>query len=282
MPKVTSLELISEARQKGHAVGAFNVYNLESVQAVAQGVKETSAGVIFQITKSAADYAGLKNIYDIVMNNISTYNIPAAIHLDHGPSLEMVDECLETGFSSVMFDGSSLPFKENIEKSKASVELAHAHNATCEAELGMLVGIEDDISVDEKDSIYTNPDEALEFVESTKIDLLAVAIGNAHGFYKGEPHIDFERLEEIRKKVDIELVLHGASGIPDESIQRAISLGIGKINIDTEFRHATMRGIEDYLKEDVGTSAARKALAAGRERMKMKVIEKINLFRPSN
>ncbi|MBU1023494.1 class II fructose-bisphosphate aldolase [bacterium] len=282
MPKVTSLELISEARLKGHAVGAFNVYNLESVQAVAQGVKEANSGVIFQITKSAVDYAGLKNIYDIVMNNIDIYNIPAAIHLDHGPSLEMVDECLEIGFSSVMFDGSSLPFKENIEKSRASVEKAHAHKATCEAELGRLVGTEDEISVDEKNAIYTNPDEALEFVESTGIDLLAVAIGNAHGFYKGEPHIDFERLGEIRKKVDVHLVLHGASGIPDESIQKAIKSGIGKINIDTEFRYATMRGIEDYLSEDAGTSAARNALAAGRERMKQKVIEKINLFRPSN
>lgn len=280
MPKVTSLELVQEARSKGHATGAFNVYNLESIQAVSEGARDTNVGVIFQLTKSAADYGGLKNIYDLIMNCIDIYNIRAAIHLDHGPTIDMVDECLEIGFSSVMYDGSSLPFDENVEKSTICALKAHMANATSEAELGRLVGVEDDVSVDEREAYYTDPQDALKFVEATNIDLLAIAIGNAHGFYKGEPHIDFDRLAEIRDIVNTEIVLHGASGIPDDSIQRAISLGIGKINIDTEFRYALMRGVEDYLKENPDTSQARQALADGRERMKQKVIEKINLFRP--
>lgn len=280
MAKITSLDLIQEARSHGHATGAFNVYNLESIQAVSEGSKETGVGVIFQITKSASEYAGLKNVYDLIMNCIDIYDIKAAIHLDHGPSIEMVDECLEIGFSSIMYDGSGLPFEENVEKSRICAEKAKAFGATSEAELGRLVGVEDDVSVDEKEACYTNPDDAVKFVESTKVDLLAIAIGNAHGFYKGEPHIDFDRLSEIRKMVDVEIVLHGASGIPNDSIQKAISLGIGKINIDTEFRYALMRGVEDYLKSDPDTANARKALADGRERMKQKVIEKINLFRP--
>ncbi|MCD6217169.1 class II fructose-bisphosphate aldolase [bacterium] len=280
MPKVTSLELIQEARSKGHATGAFNVYNLESIQAVSEGAKDTNVGVIFQLTKSAAEYGGLKNIYDLIMNCIDIYGIRAAIHLDHGPTIDMVDECLEIGFSSVMYDGSALPFDENVEKSTICAQKAHAVNATSEAELGKLVGVEDDVSVDEKEAYYTDPKDALKFVEATKIDLLAVAIGNAHGFYKGEPHIDFDRLAEIRDIVDTAIVLHGASGIPDDAIQKAISLGIGKINIDTEFRYALMRGVEDYLKANPDTAQARKALSDGRERMKQKVIEKINLFRP--
>jgi fructose-bisphosphate aldolase class II len=280
MPKVTSLELIQEARSKGHATGAFNVYNLESIQAVSEGAKDTNVGVIFQLTKSAAEYGGLKNIYDLIMNCIDIYGIRAAIHLDHGPTIDMVDECLEIGFSSVMYDGSALSFDENVEKSTICAQKALAANATSEAELGRLVGVEDDVSVDEKEACYTDPKDALKFVEATKIDLLAIAIGNAHGFYKGEPHIDFDRLAEIRDIVDTAIVLHGASGIPDDSIQKAISLGIGKINIDTEFRYALMRGVEDYLKANPDTAQARKALADGRERMKQKVIEKINLFRP--
>lgn len=279
MPRITSLELVKKARKSGHAVGAFNVYNLESIQAVSDGMRETKAGVIFQVTKSAMDYGGLKNIYDIVMNHIEMYNLDAAVHLDHGPTLEMVDNCLNIGFSSVMFDGSSMPYNENVDNTKEACKRAHSMDASCEGELGRLVGVEDEISVDEKDAIYTNPDEASRFTGDTGIDLLAVAIGNAHGFYKGEPHIDFDRLELIRKKVDIPLVLHGASGIPDNSIRKAIGIGIGKINIDTEFRYALMRGIEEYLENHPDTEKARDALAMGRKKMKEKVVEKIKLFK---
>lgn len=278
MPKVSSLELINEARAQHRAVGAFNVYNLESVDAVSEASKETGYGVIFQVTSSAAKYGGLKNIYDLIMNHIDLCGIRAAIHLDHGPSLEMVDECLSLGFSSVMFDGSSLPYSENVKKTSEAVRKAHKFNATCEGELGRLEGSEDDVSVDKKDAFYTNPLEAERFVIETGVDILAVSIGNAHGFYKGEPHIDFERLAEIKKHVNVPLVLHGASGIPDESISKAIKLGICKINIDTELRHAFMRGIGNFLKEHPDTAAAREALSQGREFMKQKVIEKILLF----
>jgi fructose-bisphosphate aldolase class II len=281
MPKVTSLELIKEARKNNNAVGAFNVYNLESIQAVSEGIKQANATVIFQITVSAIKYGGLKNIYDIVMNSIEDYQITAAVHLDHGPSLKVVDECLDIGFSSIMLDGSGLPFEENIKLTNTARERSHNCGATCEGELGRLVGIEGEINVSKSDEIYTHPDEAARFVSETGIDLLAVAIGNAHGFYKGEPHIDFDRLALIRKAVNTELVLHGASGIPDKSIQRAISLGIGKINIDTEFRYATMQGIAGFLKNDPDTAKAREALAVGRQMMKEKVIEKANLFRPN-
>ena len=280
MPKVTSLELINEARKLNRAVGAFNVYNLESVKAVSEASRETGMGVIFQITSSAAKYGGLKNIYDLAMNQIELTGIRAAVHLDHGPSLEMVHECLEMGFSSVMFDGSSLPYDSNVESTAKAAKQAHESGATCEGELGRLEGSEGEISVSAKDKIYTNPDEAARFVDETHVDLFAVAIGNAHGFYKGEPHIDFERLNKIRQKVSVPLVLHGASGIPDESIRKAITLGISKINIDTELRFAFMQGIEKYLNANPGTAAAREALMDGRELMKKKTIEKIKLFNP--
>jgi fructose-bisphosphate aldolase class II len=278
MPKVTSLELISEARKSNRAVGAFNVYNLESIDAVSEASRETGSGIIFQVTSSAARYGGLKNIYDLIMNHIDLTGIRAAVHLDHGPSLEMVDECLKMGFSSVMFDGSSLPYNDNVQGTKEAVKHARSRNATCEGELGRLEGSEDDISVEKKNALYTNPDEAVRFINETGIDILAVAIGNAHGFYKGEPHIDFERLAEIKERVDVPLVLHGASGIPDDSIQKAIKLGIVKINIDTELRYAFMHGTESYLSAHPGTASAREALAQGRELMKKKAIEKILLF----
>jgi fructose-bisphosphate aldolase, class II len=280
MPKVTSLELINEARKNNHAVGAFNVYNIESIKSVTEASKETGIGVIIQITSSAAKYGGLKNIYDICMNQIDTTGIKAAIHLDHGPSLDMVHECLDLGFSSVMFDGSALPFSENAEKTAIAVAAAHKSGATCEGELGRLQGQEDEISVSEQDKIYTHPDEAARFVNDTHVDIFAVSIGNAHGFYKGEPHIDFERLAQIKEKVSVPLVLHGASGIPDDTIRKAITLGICKINIDTELRFAFMQGMEKYISENPGSAAARDALMVGRDYMKSKVIEKIKLFNP--
>jgi len=278
MPKVTSLELINEARKHNRAVGAFNVYNLESIDAVSEASKETGFGVIFQVTSSAAKYGGLKNIFDLIVNHIDLTGIRAAIHLDHGPSLEMVNDCLKLGFTSVMFDGSSLSYKDNVEKTADAVKRAHSLQVTCEGEIGRLEGSEDNISVEKKDAFYTKPDEAIRFVNETGIDILAVSIGNAHGFYKGEPHIDFQRLAEIQKQVNAPLVLHGASGIPDDSIRKAIKLGISKINIDTELRYAFMQGIGNYLHQHPDTAAAREALSEGRELMRKKTMEKILLF----
>ncbi len=234
--------------------------------------------MILQASQGAIKYAGLDYIAAIVKIASEKVKVPVALHLDHGTSFEQAVQCIRAGFSAVMFDGSKHSFEDNIANTVAVVRVAKPAGVSVEAELGKIGGTEDDVSVSDKDAMMTVPEEAQEFVERTGIDALAVAIGTAHGPYKGEPRLDFARLQKIRDQVDVPLVLHGASGVPEDAIQKAISIGICKINIDTDLRQAFTAAIKQVLAEKPGEFDPRKLLGPGREALKQVAKQKIQLF----
>jgi fructose-bisphosphate aldolase class II len=278
MPFVTLREVLQNAQQEGYAVGAFNANNMEIVKAIMEAAVEERSPVILQASQGALRYAGLNYITAMVRAAAEEADVPVVLHLDHGTSFEQTMLCLRYGFSSVMFDGSRYPLEENIARTAKVAEVAHAMGATVEGELGKIGGTEDDISVDEREAFFTDPAEAEQFVREAGIDALAVAIGTAHGPYKGEPVLDFERLAAIKKVVPVPLVLHGASGVPAESIRKAIELGVCKINIDTELRQAFVRGVQRVIREHPDEIDPRKILGPAKEAMKAVVKEKMRLF----
>ena len=219
---VTNKDLMVPARKNGYAIGAFNVQNLESMSAVAEASAEEKSPVIMQITPSVIKYAGLAYISNLVKTAAQIAPVPVAIHLDHGGDFETAAKCIDAGFTSVMIDGSFLSFDENVAVTKRVVSVAHLKCVSVEAELGKLAGIEER-SVAEKDAILTDPEAAVKFVEETRVDTLAVAIGTSHGAYKfkTEAKLDMERLKVIREKIDVPLVLHGASSVPQEIVEKA-------------------------------------------------------------
>jgi fructose-bisphosphate aldolase class II len=297
---VTNRNLLLTAKREGYAVGAYNISNLESILAVVEAAVEEKSPAIVAVTPSSIQYAGLAYIEKMVKTAAESAPVPMSLHLDHGKDVEMVSRCLEAGFTSVMIDGSHLRFEENVALTKCVVDLAHPREVSVEAELGKLAGIEES-TVGERDAVLTDPDAAKEFVESTGVDTLAVAIGTSHGAYKfkGEPKLDFERLKLIGKKVDAPLVLHGASsvpsgiiekavkygaelsgakGIPEEHIRKVISLGITKINIDTDLRLAFTASIREFLVKSPREFDPRKILGSTKEAMKEVVKSKMRLF----
>ncbi len=278
MALVTLKEILQAAEKGRYAVGAFNTNNMEIVQAIIETAQEEKSPVILQASQGAIRYAGIEYIVSMVKTAAEMATIPVALHLDHGTSFDQTMMCIRKGFSSVMFDGSKLPLEENIKATAEVGKVARAVGVSLEGELGKIGGTEDDISVDEKDALMTDPQEALRFVKETGVDALAVAIGTAHGPYKGEPKLDFDRLKAIREIVDIPLVLHGASGVPGESIHRSIEIGIRKINIDTEVRQAFTRGVNKVLKEKPDEYDPRKILAPAKEEMKEIIRTKMRLF----
>ncbi len=278
MALVSLSEMLADAKKHGYAVGAFNTNNMEIVQAIVAAAEEMEAPVILQASQGAIKYAGLEYIVAMVKAAASQVSVPVAMHLDHGTSFEQVVGCIRSGFSSVMYDGSKHPFDINVANTQEVVRVAHAVGVTVEGELGKIGGTEDDIHVDEAAAMMTVPEEAVEFVRDSGVDALAIAIGTAHGPYKGEPCLDFDRLEKIGKMVEIPLVLHGASGVPDDAITRCIKLGISKINIDTDLRQSFTAAIRDVLAERPGEIDPRKYIGAGRERLKEVVKTKISLF----
>lgn len=278
MGLVTVGELVKDAQLRGYAVGAFNLNNLEILHAIVQAAEEEKAPVILQASQGGLKYAGLDYIVAMAKVAAKQASVPVALNLDHGTSFEQAVKCIRAGFSAVMIDGSHWSFKENIELTRKVVEVAHPSGVSVEGELGRIGGTEDDISVSDKDAIYTDPDEAVKFVESTGVDALAVAVGTAHGVYKGVPKLDFERLADIRARVEVPLVLHGASGVPDESIQRAVQIGITKINIDTELRVAFSQTLKKYLEENPDVIDPRKIIGPSRDSMREVVRSKMKLF----
>jgi len=297
---VTNKEILSTAQGEGYAVGAFNINNLETLLAVVEASVEERSPVIVAVTPSAIKYAGLKYLVRMVKAATESASVPMSLHLDHGTDVETASKCVDAGFTSVMIDGSHLNFEENISLTKRVVDLAHSRSVSVEAELGRLAGVEES-TVEEKEAILTDPDAAKEFVERTTTDALAVAIGTSHGAYKfkAEPKLDFERLKAIRQKVKVPLVLHGASsvppwiirkatkygaelagakGIPDNHIKKAISLGITKINIDTDLRLAFTATIREVLANSPKEFDPRKILGPAKEAMKEVVKSKMHLF----
>lgn len=244
---VTGKEILDKAHKENYAVGAFNINNMEILQAVMDAAEETQSPVIIQTSEGAIKYAGIDYLATMVHLAAKKASVPVALHLDHGTTYETLISCIRNGWTSIMFDGSHFPLAENIEQTKEIVKICHACGVSVEAELGRLGGIEDNISVDEREARLTSPKEAVEFVEGTGVDYLAIAIGTAHGKYKGEPKLDFERLQTIKGLIDIPIVLHGASGVPEESIIKATKLGVNKINIDTDIRVAFTEGVKSVV-----------------------------------
>ena len=278
MSLVPISELLQKAEQGRYAVGAFNCNNMEIVQAIIAAAEAEKAPVIMQASQGAIKYAGIDYITAMARIASDNASVPVALHIDHGTSFEQVMLCIRKGFSSVMIDGSKLPFEENIELTNKVVAVARAVGVSVEAELGKIGGTEDDIHVNARDAMFTNPDEAKEFVERTGVDALAVAIGTAHGQYKGKPELDFSRLEKIRSLVNIPIVLHGSSGVPDEDIKTAVELGVRKVNIDTNIREAFVQACRDVLNSDAGQIDPRKVLGPAREAATDIIREKIRLF----
>lgn len=275
MPLVTTNEMLYKAQKDGYAIGAFNVENMEMVQAVIAAAEELQAPVIMQTTPSTVKYAGLDYYYANVKAAAERATVPVAMHLDHGSSFELAMQALRTGYTSIMIDGSHSVFEENIEVSKRVTDACAPSGIPVEAELGKVGGKEDDL--DGGCGGYTDPLEAKEFVERTGVSSLAVAIGTAHGVYAGEPKLDLDRLSEIRKVVDIPLVLHGASGLADEAVQESIRRGICKVNFATELRIAFSDGIKAVLKEEPDTIDPKKYGASGREKVKQLVMSRIKV-----
>ena len=297
---VTNKDLLVPARREAYAVGAFNVNNLEAVLAVHEAAVEEKSPAIVAVTPSAIKYAGLPYLSKIVRTAAESAPVPMSLHLDHGEDFDTVSKCISGGFTSVMVDGSHLQFEENIALTKRVVDLAHPKGVSVEAELGRLAGVEEK-TIEEKEAILTDPNNAKELVDRTGVDSLAVAVGTSHGAYKfkGEAKLDFERLKIISKKVDVPLVLHGASsvpkwiiekaakygaqlegarGIPEDHIQKAISLGISKINIDTDLRLAFTAAVREVLTNSPKEFDPRKILGPAKDAMKQVAKRKMQLF----
>ncbi len=275
---VTGNEILLDAQEKKYAVGAFNVNNMEIVQAIIEAAEELNSPVIIQASQGGLKYAGVEYIAALGKLAGRNADVPVTLHLDHGTDFEQIMQCIRHGFTSVMIDASQYPLEENIARTKKIVELAHAVGVSVEAELGKIGGTEDDIVVDHADATYTDPEEAKRFVEETGVDSLAIAVGTAHGVYRGEPKIDFDRIREIRELVDVPLVLHGSSGVPYESLEKAIECGISKINIDTDIRAAFSEKVGEFVAENPEEIDPRKILGPAKEAMKETIKEKIRVF----
>lgn len=274
---ISNREMLRKAQREGYAVPAFNVHNLETVQVVAETAARMGSPVIMAGTPGTFSYAGVDFLVSICQQAAQLYRHPFALHLDHHEELDDIESKVRAGIRSVMIDASHYNFEQNIEKVSQTVRLCHGFDASVEAELGRLGGQEDDLNVDAADSFFTDPLAAKEFVARTGIDSLAVAIGSAHGLYQGEPHLDFVRLEKIRQQVDIPLVLHGASGIPENMVREAIALGVCKVNIATELKIAFADAVKLYFGEHPAANDPRKYIVPGKAAMQTVVEEKIRI-----
>ena len=309
MSLISTKEMLIKAQEEGYAEPAFNIHNLETIQVVLDAARDLKSPVILAATPSTVKYADVEFFLANAKVAAEKANVPIAMHLDHGNSFELAIKAFRAGYTSVMIDGSHSSFDENVEEIKRIIKLgcksvmidaskyefrknveivkdivdyAHKYGATVEAELGKLGGVEDDLKVDEKDSFLTDPNEAVEFVKSTGVDSLAVAIGTAHGLYKSEPKLDFDRLEKIRSMVDIPLVLHGASGVPYDAVQSAIEKGICKVNIATELKIPFSNAIKEYFNENPNASDPRQYLVPAKKAMYDVVVEKIKMCKSEN
>jgi len=299
MALVTSKEMFRKAYEGNYAVGAFNVNNMEIIQGIVDAAKQENAPLILQVSAGARKYANPIYLRKLVEAAIEDTGLDIVLHLDHGDDFEICKSCIDGGFSSVMIDGSRLPFEENIALTKRVVEYAHDKGVVVEAELGKLAGVEDQVKVNAKDATYTDPEEAAEFVHRTGVDSLAIAIGTSHGAYKfkGDPSLDFKRLETIGNLLpNFPLVLHGSSsvpkefvdlcnkyggkipgaaGVPEEMLLRASKMAVCKINIDTDLRLAMTACIRQLLVENPSEFDPRKYLGPGRDAIKNMVAHKM-------
>ena len=270
-------EMLLHAQKEGYAIPAFNIHNLETIQVVVEVANKLRSPVILAGTPGTFSYGGRDYLQAIVEVAARKYDIPIVLHLDHHEKFDEIKKSIDLGIKSVMIDASYAPYKENINIVKEVVRYAHAYGVTVEAELGRLGGREDDLIVDEVDTFYTDPKMAKDYVEQTKIDSLAVAIGTAHGLYKTKPKLDTRRLKKIREAVDVPLVLHGASGVPLDVLRECIANGICKVNIATELKISFSSALRQYLIENPDASDPRKYMKSAKEAMKKVVEDKIKM-----
>ena len=307
MPLVTTKDMFEKSMKEHFAIGAFNVNNMEIIQAITDAAAEENSPVILQASSSAIKYARVGYLRKMVEASLDQYDIPVVLHLDHGPDFETCKMCIDNGFSSVMIDGSKYDFEENVALTKKVVDYAHSKGVVVEAELGKLAGIEDEVNVAASDAMFTDPDQAKEFVERTGCDSLAIAIGTSHGAYKfkGEPKLRFDILEKVKEKLpNTPIVLHGAStvipelvdmcneyggdipgakGVPDEILHEASKRGVSKINVDTDLRLAMTGAIRKVFIEEPSKFDPRAYLTSARELIKETVQHKIrDVFGSSN
>ena len=304
MPLVNTKEMFKKAYEGGYAIGAFNVNNMEIVQGITEACQELKAPVILQVSAGARKYANHTYLVKLVEAAVKENpNIPIALHLDHGASFEICKDCIDGGFTSVMFDGSSKPYEENVEEARRVAEYAHKYTVTVEAELGKLAGIEDDVKVEDDKAQFTDPDEVQDFVTRTGVDSLAIAIGTSHGAYKfkpgQKPQLRLDILQEVSNRLPgFPIVLHGASsvipefvemvnqyggkmpdaiGIPEEMLREAAKMAVCKINIDSDIRLAMTATVRKYLAEHPSDFDPRAYLAPARTAVKDMVAHKINV-----
>ena len=307
MPFVTTKDMFEKSMKEKFAIGAFNINNMEFVQAIMDAAAKEHSPVILQTSASAIKYARIPYLKKMIEAGLEEHDIPVVLHLDHGPDFETCKLCVDSGYTSVMFDGSKYDFETNVKLTKEVVDYAHAHGVVVEAELGKLAGIEDDVHVAEDDAMFTDPDQAKEFVERTGCDSLAIAIGTSHGAYKfkGEAKLRFDILAKIKEKIpNTPIVLHGAStvvpelvaicnkyggslpgakGVPDEMLHQASISGVSKVNVDTDLRLAMTAGIRETMSEDPTIFDPRKYLGKGRELIEETVAHKMrDVFGSSN
>lgn len=299
MPLVSTKEMFEKAYVGGYAIGAFNVNDMEIIQGIVDAAKVEQAPLILQVSAGARKYAKPVYLTKLVEAALLDTDLPIALHLDHGDDFEICKDCIDSGFTSVMIDGSKHPFEKNVELTARVVEYAHKHGVVVEGELGRLAGVEDDVNVSEKDALFTDPDEAAEFVRLTGVDSLAIAIGTSHGAYKfkGTPYLDFERLQRVGELLpNFPIVLHGASsvpqafvekcnsfggaipgaqGVPEEMLRKAATMAVCKINIDTDLRLAMTASIREVLVNNPAEFDPRKYLGPGREAIQAMVQHKI-------
>ena len=300
MPLVTTTKMFEDAYKGHYAVGAFNVNNMEIIQGIVEAAKETNSPLILQVSAGARKYANSSYLIKLIEAAlIEAPDVDICLHLDHGDTFELCKQVIDDGFTSVMIDGSHLPYEENLALAKQVVDYAHPKGVVVEAELGRLAGVEDAVNVNSKDATYTDPMQAVDFVERTGIDSLAIAIGTSHGAYKftGDPQLDFERLKKITELLpNFPLVLHGAStvikefvdmcnnyggdipgaqGVPEHMLKEASKYGVCKINIDTDLRLAMTGAIRKNLTDNPSNFDPRKYLGEGRKAIKDMVIHKI-------
>ena len=307
MPLVTTKDMFKKSMEEKFAIGAFNVNNMEIIQAIVDAAAAQNSPVILQASSSAIKYARIGYLKKMTEAALEEKDIPIALHLDHGADFETCKMCIDNGFSSVMIDGSKYDFDQNIEITKKVVEYAHNRGVVVEAELGKLAGVEDDVKVDEADSMFTDPNEAKEFVERTGCDSLAIAIGTSHGAYKfkGDAKLRFDILGKIKEKLpNTPIVLHGAStvipelvemcnryggnipgakGVPDEMLKEASQKGVSKINVDTDLRLAMTAAIREVFANEPDVFDPRKYLLPARELIQKTIEHKIkNVFGSNN
>ena len=302
MPLVKTADMFKKALDEGFAVGAFNVNNMEILQAIVDAAESERAPLILQVSAGARKYARHEYLIKLVEAAIETSTIPIALHLDHGEDFEICKQCVDGGFTSVMIDASRHSFDKNVEETKKVVDYAHEHGVSVEAELGKLAGVEDDVNVAAEDAIYTDPQEAKEFVERTGCDSLAIAIGTSHGAYKfsSEPKLDFDRLETIGNLLPgFPIVLHGSSsvpkelvdacnkyggeikgskGVPEVMLSRASKMSVCKVNIDTDLRLAMTSTIRRIMAEKPGEFDPRKYLGPARDTIRELVVQKLRML----